>query len=295
MAAAMMAAPRRFAPRSAGRGPCPPCLACMTTCPSGVHYMHLVDHGRRRIAETYDRPLADRLVRALLAAVLPHPGLFRLALVGAWFAGPLARFLPARLAAMLRLAPSRLPASSPVDRPQIFSAEGERVRRVALLAGCAQQVLAPEINEATIRLLTRHGCEVVVAKGAGCCGALTHHLGRQADAHASAKANIAAWWREREGAGLAAVGDHAAGCGSIDQLGGKPALRLVVTIDARDWAPGGPGRARLDSGDRPLLAFSSSPLLEYTAPQRVGLIEYPMPTPAMEDDLLDGRSRCQLE
>src|SRR5882757_9728485 len=124
---------------------CLSCLACMTTCPSGVHYMHLVDHGRRRIAETYDRPLADRLVRSLLAAVLPHPDLFRLALVGAWFARPLARFLPARLAAMLRLAPSRLPAPSPVDRPQVFPAEGERVRRVALLAGCAQRVLAPEI------------------------------------------------------------------------------------------------------------------------------------------------------
>src|SRR5207248_2126952 len=122
--------------------------------------------------ETYDRPLADRLVRALLAAVLPRPGLFRLALIGAWFARPLARFVPARVAAMLRLAPARLPSPSPVDRPQIFPAEGTRVRRVALLTGCAQQVLAPEINEATIRLLTRHGCEIVVAPGAGCCGAL---------------------------------------------------------------------------------------------------------------------------
>src|SRR5260221_5297251 len=193
---------------------CLSCLACMTTCPSGVHYMHLVDHGRRRIAETYDRPLADRLVRSLLAAVLPHPGLFRLALVGAWFARPLARFLPAGLAAMLRLAPSRLPASSPVDRPQIFSAEGERVRRVALLAGCAQQVLAPEINEATIRLLTRHGCEVVVAAGAGCCGALVHHLGEEAPALAAARANIDAWQAVSDAGGLHAVGINASGCGT---------------------------------------------------------------------------------
>ncbi len=193
---------------------CLSCLACMTTCPSGVHYMHLVDHGRRRIAETYDRPLADRLVRSLLAAVLPHPGLFRLALVGAWFARPLARVLPARLAAMLRLAPSRLLGRSPVDRPQIFPAEGERVRRVALLAGCAQQVLAPEINEATIRLLTRHGCEVVVAAGAGCCGALVHHLGEEAPALAAARANIDAWQAVSNAGGLDAVVINASGCGT---------------------------------------------------------------------------------
>src|SRR5712671_4250196 len=194
---------------------CLSCLACMTTCPSGVHYMHLVDHGRRRIEETYDRPLADRLVRGLLAAVLPQPVLFRLALIGARFARPLAPLLPGRLAAMLRLAPSRLPAPSPVDRPQVFPAEGERVRRVALLAGCAQQVLAPQINEATIRLLTRHGCEVVVAAGSGCCGALVHHLGEEAPALAFARVNVDAWERAREAGGLDAVVANASGCGTM--------------------------------------------------------------------------------
>jgi glycolate oxidase iron-sulfur subunit len=193
---------------------CLSCLSCMTTCPSGVHYMHLVDHGRRRIEETYDRPLADRLARSLLAAVLPRPGLFRLALIGAWFARPLARILPARLAAMLRLAPARLSCPSPVDRPQVFAAEGERRKRVALLAGCAQQVLAPEINEATIRLLTRHGCEVVVASGAGCCGALVHHLGQEGPALAAARANIDAWQREIDGDGLDAIVVNASGCGT---------------------------------------------------------------------------------
>jgi glycolate oxidase iron-sulfur subunit len=193
---------------------CLSCLACMTTCPSGVHYMHLVDHGRRRIEETYDRPLADRLVRAMLGAVLPRPGLFRLSLIGAWFARPLARFLPARPAAMLRLAPARLPAPSPVDRPQVFPAEGERRKRVALLSGCAQQVLAPEINEATIRLLTRLGCEVVVAPGAGCCGALVHHLGEEARALAFARANIDAWQVAIEDGGLDAVVVNASGCGT---------------------------------------------------------------------------------
>jgi glycolate oxidase iron-sulfur subunit len=193
---------------------CLSCLACMTTCPSGVHYMHLVDHARRRIEETYERPLPERLLRRVLATVLPSPFLFRLALVGAWFARPLARFLPARLAAMLRLAPARLPSPSRVDHPQVFPAEGRRVKRVALLAGCAQQVLAPQINEATIRLLTRHGCEVVVAPGAGCCGALVHHLGEEAPALEFARANIDAWQRVMATGGLDAIVINASGCGT---------------------------------------------------------------------------------
>src|SRR5260221_316949 len=138
-------------------------LACMTTCPSGVHYMHLVDHARRRIEETYERPFPERLLRGVLATVLPRPSIFRLALIGAWFARPFARFLPARLAAMLRLAPARVPGPSSVDWPQIFPAERQRVRPVTLLSACAQQVLAPQINEPTTRLTTRNGDEVVIA------------------------------------------------------------------------------------------------------------------------------------
>ncbi len=115
---------------------------------------------------------------------------------------------------MLALAPARLPSSSPVDRPQVFAAEGERRARVALLSGCAQQVLAPEINEATIRLLTRHGVEVVIARGAGCCGALVHHMGQEAQALAAARANIDAWERERTDGGLDAVIVNASGCGT---------------------------------------------------------------------------------
>ena len=115
---------------------------------------------------------------------------------------------------MLELAPSRLPSPSPVDAPQVFAAEGTRRARVALLSGCAQQVLAPEINEATIRLLTRHGAEVVIARGAGCCGSLTHHLGKERPALRSARANIDAWSRELAGAGLDAVVVNASGCGT---------------------------------------------------------------------------------
>ena len=191
---------------------CLSCLACMTTCPSGVNYMHLVDHARHHIANTYRRPWPQRAMRALLGTVLPRPGLFRPSLYGSMLGKPFAKLMPGPLRAMLELAPSRVPAASPVDRPQVFPAEGVRTRRVALLTGCAQRVLAPQINEATIRLLTRHGCEVVVAAGAGCCGAVTHHLGQ--DGHSYARANIQAWGREIDGAGLDAIVINASGCGT---------------------------------------------------------------------------------
>ena len=193
---------------------CLSCLSCMTTCPSGVHYMHLVDHARAHIEKTYRRPLMDRLVRTMLAAVLPRTVPFRLALFGARLARPFAGLMPARLRPMLAMAPAHIPSPSHVDRPQVFRAEGERRMRVALLNGCAQKTLDPTINEATVRLLTRHGVEVVVARGAGCCGALTHHMGKEEASHASAVANIAAWWREVEGEGLDHIVINTSGCGT---------------------------------------------------------------------------------
>jgi glycolate oxidase iron-sulfur subunit len=193
---------------------CLSCLACMTTCPSGVHYMHLVDHGRRHIEAHHRRPFAERLLRHVLGRVLSRPGLFRAALHGARLAKPFAGLLPTRLRPLLALAPQSVRAPSAVDRPQIFPAEGERRMRVALLPGCAQQVLAPEINEATIRLLTRHGCEVVVAPGSGCCGALVHHLGEAAPALALARANIDAWVGAGAG-GFDAIVVNASGCGTM--------------------------------------------------------------------------------
>jgi glycolate oxidase iron-sulfur subunit len=192
---------------------CLSCLACMTTCPSGVNYMHLVDHARQHIEKTYQRPWADRTLRRLLALILPRPTLFRNALRAARLGKPFAGVMPAQLNAMLALAPKHVPAPSPVDRPQIFPAIGKRERRVALLSGCAQQVLAPAINEATIRLLTRHGCDVVIARGAGCCGALTHHLGK--GGNAEARGNIEAWRREIANAGLDAIVINASGCGTM--------------------------------------------------------------------------------
>ncbi len=193
---------------------CLSCLACMTTCPSGVHYMHLVDQARAYIERTYRRPLPDRLMRWVLAKVLPYPTRFRLAVLGAWVARPVAGLLPGRLRALIDFAPRSLPPPSPLDAPQVFRAEGVRRRRVALLTGCAQRALNTDINAATIRLLTRHGCEVVIARGMGCCGALTHHMGRVAESHRAAAANIAAWGAEIRGAGLDAIVINTSGCGT---------------------------------------------------------------------------------
>jgi glycolate oxidase iron-sulfur subunit len=212
---------------------CLSCLACMTTCPSGVHYMHLVDHARVHIEETYKRPWPDRLMRNVLAAVLPYPGRFRAVLAAAWLPGRIAALfsggshslrkaepvgpgvagLVRRLAATLRLAPAKFGGRSAVEGPTVFPPKGARKGRVALLQGCAQTVIAPSINEAAVRLLNRHGIEVVLA-GEGCCGSLVHHMGREAQAHAQARASIDAWTREIENAGLDAIIVTASGCGT---------------------------------------------------------------------------------
>ena len=194
---------------------CLSCLACMTTCPSSVDYMHLVDHARAHIEATFRRPPAERALRALLARVLPAPNLFRLALLGARLARPIAPWLPRRLGALLTLAPARIAAPPARPPASTYRPRGAPALRVALLRGCVQDVLDPDINAATIRLLTRLGCEVVVAPGSGCCGALTHHLGKDRPARASVRANIAAWTREIEGSGLDAIVVNASGCGTM--------------------------------------------------------------------------------
>ena len=193
---------------------CLSCLACMTTCPSGVNYQHLADHGRKHIEETYTRPFMDRTLRALLAWSIPHPLRFRTMLAGALLARPFRGLFRGRLRAMLDLTPSDLGPPSPVDTPQVFAAEGTRKGRVALLNGCAQTVVAPQINEATIRLLTRLGVEVVVAEGMGCCGSLVQHMGKTDASHAQAVANIDAWLAEDARDGLDAIVINTSGCGT---------------------------------------------------------------------------------
>lgn len=204
---------------------CLSCLACMTTCPSGVNYMHLVDQARVKIERDYVRPLGERVLRDVLAWVLPRPRLFRWSMILAGLARPLAGLLPStdkqanpnllsRIKAMLTLAPARLPAAGPAPG-SVFPASGPRRGRVALLQGCAQQVLAPRINRAAISLLTRHGIEVVLVREEQCCGALTHHLGRDGDALARARGNIGAWLSEADRGGLDAILVTTSGCGTV--------------------------------------------------------------------------------
>ncbi|MGH6761902.1 MAG: glycolate oxidase subunit GlcF [Phyllobacterium sp.] len=198
---------------------CLSCLSCMTTCPSGVNYMHLVDHARAHIEKTYKRPVMNRLTRALLAFVLPYPSRFRASLTLAKFARPLAplfKSIPALkpVGTMLELAPKAVPQPSPFAEPANHRPKATRSGRVAILTGCAQPVLKPGINEATIRLLTRLGVEVVVPKGECCCGSLVHHMGREEAALADARRNVDVWTREIEAGGLDAIIVTASGCGT---------------------------------------------------------------------------------
>ncbi len=252
---------------------CLSCLSCMTTCPSGVNYMHLVDHARAYIEETFTRPWPERALRALLARVLPRPRLFRLALLAALPARPLAKLLPGRLRAIVAMAPRTVPRASTVDTPQVFPAQGARRLRVALLTGCAQQVLSPAINEATVRVLTRHGCEVVVAEGAGCCGALVHHLGRAAAARQDAIANVAAWSGEIESGGLDAIVINASGCGTTVKdygflLRDEPewadkAARVAALAKDVSEVLAGFDITPVDGVERPLVAYHSACSLQH--------------------------------
>jgi glycolate oxidase iron-sulfur subunit len=198
---------------------CLSCLSCMTTCPGGVDYMHLVDIARVHIEETGKRPLRERLARNLLAAVVPYPERFKralsLAALGRPFAPLMKRLGLKELVAMLELAP-RAPLPKPkFSGPGTAHSAAERRKRVLLLPGCAQQVLRPEINDATIRLLAKRGVEVVVAPNTGCCGALVHHIGKEATAIEQAKANVRTWSREISRGPVDAIIINASGCGTM--------------------------------------------------------------------------------
>ena len=192
---------------------CLSCLACTTTCPSGVDYAKLIDHARDYVEQRYQRPFADRAWRALLAWLLPSQGRFAAALSLAPLAKPLAPLL-ARIpaltpaAAMLALAPSRRGAPSPTP-----AAQAHPHGRVILLQGCAEPVLAPQIRAATVRLLNRMGYDAVFVAGEGCCGGLTHHMGKAEAARAAARHNIAAWSAELAKDDVAAILTTASGCG----------------------------------------------------------------------------------
>ncbi len=195
---------------------CLSCLSCMSTCPSGVNYMHLVDHARVHIEKTYKRTGQDAFLRDWL---LPRPALFRIALLPARIMRPflgLVRHIPSmeRVSSLLALAPKgRLPRAE-FSSPASLKGEGFRAGRVVVMRGCAQTVLRPQINDATIRILRRLGYEVVLTAKEGCCGSLTHHLGREDEALKSARRNIDAWLAEADRTGLDAIIINASGCGT---------------------------------------------------------------------------------
>jgi len=212
---------------------CLSCLACVTTCPSGVDYMHLVDHARAYIERRYRRPWDERALRWLLARVLPYPGRFRLALLAARVGRPLARVIPdARLRAMLAMAPARVPPVSQADTAQVLPAQGPRRMRVAVLLGCAQRALNTDITDAAIRLLRRAGAEVVIVAGQGCCGALTHHMGQTDAAQVSAARNINAFRAEMDAGGLDAIVITTSGCGTTVKDYGHMFAGTPLAVDA---------------------------------------------------------------
>jgi glycolate oxidase iron-sulfur subunit len=187
--------------------PCLGCLACVTACPSGVAYDELITPFKMMAEETRQRSWWDRLLRRVLLETLPYPHRLRLAALSGRLVKPFVGLFRGRLGAMLALLPDRLPAAPVL--PERQRARGTKRARVALLAGCAQQVLEPEINWATIRVLSENGVEVIIPPEQGCCGALAAHTGVAWQAIAFAKQTIAAFPEDVE-----AIITNAAGCGS---------------------------------------------------------------------------------
>jgi len=194
---------------------CLSCMSCMTTCAVKVDYMHLVDIGRVYIEENYRRPWRDRIPRDVLGYVLPRPALFKAMLAAGRLALRFEKLMPPSLRHMTKLIPEAAKASPhSLAACTVYPAQNERRWRVAVLAGCVQPVLSPHINDATIRLLTRLGCEVIVPAAAGCCGSLNLHMGKRDAAMQFAAANIRAWVSEMDGEGLDAIVVNASGCGT---------------------------------------------------------------------------------
>jgi glycolate oxidase iron-sulfur subunit len=192
---------------------CLSCYSCMTTCPSGVNYMHLVDHARNHIEKTFTRPFFDRLIRSLLSKILPSPTLFRIAGYSARLFYPFRFLFPKKIKNMLRYMPNSFPASKQENK-EIYSSAGKTYARVALLTGCVQRVISPQINDATIDILNRHGVEVIVPKQVDCCGSLNHHLGKEDLAHKSFINNINSWFNWYEEKNLDAILVTTSGCGT---------------------------------------------------------------------------------
>jgi glycolate oxidase iron-sulfur subunit len=177
--------------------------------------MHLIDHGRNHIEKTYTRPLYDRFLRNFLSWVLTSTFNFRIISIITLFVKPLGFLFPKKIREMMNLMPVKFPKKT---LPQMTSYPAENrkkpVARVALLTGCVQKVISPQINEATIRLLNRHGVEVIVPKSVNCCGSLVHHLGKEKESKKVFKNNITTWYDEYLNNGLDAIISNTSGCGT---------------------------------------------------------------------------------
>lgn len=192
---------------------CLSCYACMTTCPSGVNYMHLVDHARNHIEKTYVRPFFDRFIRILLSIILPSPKLFRIVGYLARITNPFKFLFPKKIKNMLKYMPTSFPKSN-YENKEVYSPKGKTFAKVALLTGCVQRVISPQINDSTIDILNRHGVEVIVPKEITCCGSLNHHLGKEDLAHKSFVNNINFWFKCYEERNLDAILVTTSGCGT---------------------------------------------------------------------------------
>ncbi len=194
---------------------CLSCYSCMTTCPSGVNYMHLIDHGRSHIERTYKRPFKDRITRNFLSKVLANSTYFRILAMFTQLVRPFRFIFPKKISGIIELMPKKFPKKT-LSKMKIYFPENKKksVARVALLTGCVQKVISPQINEATIRILNRHNIEVVVPKQVECCGSLSHHLGKEQSAHMIFKKNISIWHDEYMKNGLDAIISNTSGCGT---------------------------------------------------------------------------------
>ena len=192
---------------------CLSCYACMTTCPSGVNYMHLVDHARNHIEKTYVRPFFDRFIRIFFSIILPSPKLFRIVAYLARIANPFKFLFPKKIKNMLKFMPTSFPKSN-YENKEVYSPKGKTFAKVALLTGCVQRVISPQINDSTIDILNRHGVEVIVPKEITCCGSLNHHLGKEDLAHKSFVNNINFWFKCYEERNLDAILVTTSGCGT---------------------------------------------------------------------------------
>jgi len=193
---------------------CLSCYSCMTTCPAGVNYMHLIDHGRKYIEKNYERPFFDRIIRNSLSKILPDSKLFKLSIFLVKLGKPFKFLFPSKIKNMMDLMPVSFPKKVLKVKEIYKTKNKKRIARVALLTGCVQKEISPQINESTIRILNRHGVEVVVPEKIRCCGSLNHHLGKNDEAHQDFINNINIWYDENLKGNLDAILSNTSGCGT---------------------------------------------------------------------------------